>query len=190
MSAPRPHLRLLRKYRRWRLDRHERLIFSECRSVGAGTHINGDVVVKGASHLSLGANVHIGAGAYIKASGGLTIGDNTHISRNLVLYTANHDHRGTRLPYDEVEISRPVSIGRNVWIGMNVCIAPGSSIGDGAIIGMGTVVHGEVPPLAIVGAPPWIQIGARDEGHYHALDESGEYGGPNGRPIGVPSPHE
>jgi maltose O-acetyltransferase len=111
------------------------------------------------------------------------IGDNTHISRNLVLYTTNHDHKGERLPYDDHQVERPVTIGRNVWIGMNVCITPGSTIGDGAIVGLGAVIHGTVPPLAIVGAAPWVQIGSRDAERYEALDRAGSYGGPGGRRI-------
>ena len=151
--------------------------------VGKGVAIWGKITLGGPEGVHLGDNVHIGANAHIRGDGGLWIGDNTHISRNVVIYTANHDHRGARLPYDEGQVHRPVRIGRNVWIGMNVCIAPGSVIGDGAIVGMGTVVHGEVPPLAIVGAPDWQVIGRRDEDHYHRLDAEGSYGGISGGPL-------
>ncbi|WP_436796317.1 acyltransferase [Actinospongicola halichondriae] len=145
--------------------------------------VNGDITLIGRHAVRIGDNVHIGAGAYFYADGGLTIGDNTHISRNLVIYTSGHDHGGTRLPYDESRTRNPVSIGRNVWIGMNVCIAPGSVIGDGAIVGLGTVVFGEVPPLAIIGASPWHQIGSRDPTHYERLDAARQYGGVNGRRL-------
>ncbi len=155
----------------------------EFASCGGGLHINGIVTITGAKKVVIGNNVHIGAGAFIRGEGGLEIGDNTHISRNLVLYTMNHDYEGRRLPYDEDMIDKPVKIGRNVWIGMNVCILPGTVIGDGAIVGMGTVVFGEVPPLAIIGSAPWQQIGTRDADHYAQRDKERAYGGVNGRSL-------
>ena len=130
--------------------------------------------------MEVGNNVHFGDNAFIRAEGGLTIGDNTHISRNLVLYTINHQAEGARIPYDEQLVAKPVTIGRNVWIGMNVCIAPGTTIGDGAIVGIGTVVFGDVPPLSIIGSPPWSIIGQRDEARYKRLDREQAYGGPDG----------
>ncbi|MBO8132165.1 MAG: hypothetical protein H0Z29_11790 [Candidatus Marinimicrobia bacterium] len=45
---------------------------------------------------------------------------------------------------------------------MNVIIAPGSIIKDGAIVGMGTVVSGEVPRLAIIGAQKFRILKYRD----------------------------
>ena len=39
-------------------------------------------------------------------------------------------------------------------IGSNVTILPGTTIGEGAIIQAGAVVHGEIPPCAIVGGNP------------------------------------
>ena len=152
-------------------------------SCGWGLHINGIVTITGTKQIVIGNNVHIGHGAYICGDGGLEIGDNTHISRNLVLYTMNHDYEGRRLPYDEDMVHKPVKIGRNVWIGMNVCIAPGTTIGDGAIVGMGTVVFGEVPALAIIGSAPWQQVGTRDTGHYARRDGDRAFGGVNGRSL-------
>lgn len=175
--------RLLRPIRSQLDESRQRKVLRGCRSVGTGVRLNGSLTLIGSDQVIIGDNVHIGDNAFIRATGGLTIGDNTHISRNLVLYTANHDYRGKRLPYDECEVYRPVTIGRNVWIGMNVCISPGSTIRDGAIIGMGAVIHGTVPELAIVGAAPWKVIGSRDEAHYRRTDEAREYGGVGGYPI-------
>jgi maltose O-acetyltransferase len=150
---------------------------------GDGVRLNGPTFVSNPEQMRVGANVHIGANAFIRAGGGLTIGDNTHISRNLVLYTVNHDYTGNVLPYDELLVPKPVTIGRNVWIGMNVCIAPGTVIGDGAIVGMGTTVSGDVPELAIVGSGAWRQLGHRDVRHYRELDAARAYGGADGRPL-------
>ena len=157
-------------------------------SVGHGCRIGRPEFLSGHKSIVLGENVHIGSGAFIRADGGLQIGSHTHISRNLLLYTRNHDFRGSRLPYDENSIERPVNIGRCVWIGMNVCVAPGTSIGDGAIIGMGTTVSGTVPPLAIVASSKWTIVGERDQAEYERLEAMGSYGAAGGKPYVPKSP--
>ena len=58
------------------------------------------------------------------------------------------------IPYDETFKYKDVVIGDFVWIGSNVTILPGTTIGEGAIIQAGAVVHGEIPPCAIVGGNP------------------------------------
>ena len=150
---------------------------------GAGLRLNGRGFIRGPEGISIGANVHIGSGYFLVGTGGLSIGDNTHVSRNLLVYTVNHDTRGVCLPYDDTQVPRPVRIGRNVWIGMNVVLLPGTIIGDGAIIGAGAVVHGEVPPLAIVGAAGAQVIGSRDPEHYQRLERERRYGGVDGAPL-------
>ena len=116
------------------------------RSLGAcgeGVRIYGRFRVSAPQNLYLGFNVHINENAFIRAEGGLKICDHTHISRNVVIYTMNHDYEGERLPYDEKKVLKSVEIGRNVWIGMNVCIVPGVTIGEGAIIGQWGKGHGK-----------------------------------------------
>lgn len=132
-------------------------------------------------NIILANNIHIGNNAYFNASGGLIIGDNTHISRNVTIYTVNHNYKGRALPYDNDEFHKPVFIGKNVWIGMNVSILPGVTIGDGAIIGMGTVVNNDVKPLEIFGTSKSQKIGERDESHYNILNTNKSFGGINGR---------
>jgi len=68
---------------------------------------------------------------------------------------------------------------------MNVSIAPGTSIGEGAIIGMGTIVSQEIPPLAIVGSPPFRIIKYRDKNHYTMLENKSSYGGVGGIPLSL-----
>ncbi len=153
------------------------------RSIGEGVRFNGKVTIRGSEHVTIGTNVHIGDNAWIHGHGGVVIEDNVHISRNLVLYTANHNFTGSCLPYDHTATNRPVHIGKNVWIGMNVCIAPGTEIGEGAIIGMGSVISGQVPPLAIVGSQKWRLLGYRDREHYERLERKKEYGGRDGVPL-------
>ncbi len=162
------------------INHQNKNFLSKMKFVGHGTHLWGEMNIHGMENIELGNNVHIGRGAFIQGRGGLYIGDNTHISRNMLLYTVNHDYNGDRIPYDEKLVKKPVYIGNNVWVGMNVSIAPGTTIGDGCIIGMGTVVHGNIPPLSIVGNSGWKKIAERDENHYNKLDKARAYGGADG----------
>lgn len=156
-------------------------------SYGKDIIINGKCSITGYRNIHVGNNVHFGNNSRIRGEGGLYIGDNTHISRNLVLYTVNHQFEGSRLPYDEEHISKEVRIGKNVWIGMNVIILPGSTIGDGAIIGAGTVISGTVPPLSIAVGSKFRVIGKRNEDKYWALESANKYGEIDGREYNVNS---
>lgn len=164
----------------WTLsNEYTKLLFGKC---GKGVRIHGRFHVTAPKNVLLGNNIHINDNAFIRAEGGLSIGDNTHISRNLVLYTMNHNYKGVRLPYDDKQVLKPVHIGRNVWVGMNVTITPGTTIGDGAILGMGTTASGDIPRLSIVGSTSHHTIKVRDESHYNKLDRTEQYSGMSGKP--------
>lgn len=101
-------------------------------------------------NLTLGNNIRIGYDNFFYCKGGIEIGDNTVISRNVTIYSSNHNYKGKAIPYDNSYVHKPVKIGKGVWIGMGVMITPGVQIGDGAIIGMGTIVSKNVNPGDIV----------------------------------------
>jgi len=101
-------------------------------------------------NLILGNNIRIGYGCFFYCEGGIEIGDNSILSRNITIYSSNHNYLGEAIPYDNTYIHKPVKIGKGVWIGMGAMIVPGVEIGDGAIIGMGTVVSKNVAPGEIV----------------------------------------
>ncbi|GAB3666943.1 hypothetical protein GCM10028791_42780 [Echinicola sediminis] len=155
-------------------------ILSKVRDCGKGVKINGNIIITHPEFLVLGNNVHIGDGTYIHSDGGILVGDNTHISRNVVIYTSNHNYEGTALPYDDKRIYKSVKISENVWIGMNVCICPGVTIGEGAIIGLGAVVSKDVPPFSIIGSGPQRILKERNGERYRLLKDSKKYGGVNG----------
>ena len=103
------------------------------------------------NNIEIGNDCRIGENAYFHCTGGLKIGNNTIISRNVTIYTANHNfHSEEYLPYDNSEIKEKVTIGSNVWIGMNASILPGVRIGDNAIIGMGAIITKDVVENSIV----------------------------------------
>lgn len=117
---------------------------------GKNCRFQGKVTVYYDHGLQLGNHVRIGFDTFIFAMGRVEIGDNTQISRNVTIYSANHDIEGTHIPYDDKYICKPVIIGNSVWIGMNAQILPGVTIGDGAVIGMGAIISKDVQPGEIV----------------------------------------
>lgn len=112
--------------------------------------------------LQLGNHVRIGSNSFIFAMGGVEIGDNTQISRNVTIYSANHNVEGSHIPYDDQYVCASVKIGHSVWIGMNVMILPGVTIGDGAVIGMGAIVTKDVQPGEVVVNGPQRVVKRRD----------------------------
>lgn len=128
--------------------------------------------------LIVGENCRIGYNYFFNSKGGIKIGNNTILSRNVTIYSANHDYLSKKLiPYDENYIEKEVVIGNSVWIGMNVSILPGVVIQDGAIIGMGTVVTKNVNKGEIVVGMGQKVVGKRDLENFDRLtNESKFYG--------------
>lgn len=169
--------------RRFKSAYRATFLFKNFGSVGKGCDFKGKYTITKPSKLFLGNNVHIGDNVYLKTEGEIHIGDNCHFSRNISIYSVNHNYEGEALPYDNTTIKKKVIIGKNVWIGMNVNIIPGVEIGDGAIIGMGSTVTKNVPELAIVGGNPAKILKFRDKAHYDNLEQKQSYGGNGGKPL-------
>ncbi len=160
-------------------------ILSRLKVKGDGIKINSHVYISDPRFCLIGNNVHIGDNCFFSSVGGIVIGDNTHISRNVVIYTNNHEYEGNALPFDEKIRYKEVVIGKNVWIGMNVCILPGVTIGEGAIVGMGSVVYKDVPAFAIVGNKSQELIKHRNRENYDRLTLRGSYSGVNGKILDI-----
>ena len=145
---------------------------------GVGCKIYGRFSIQNPKKLTLGDYVVIGSGAFFHSLGGITIGDNARISRNLLIYSENHNMNSSSfIPYDSNYIYKPVTIGNSVWIGMNVTIVPGVTIGDGAVIGMGTTVSEDVPKGAVVVGAKQRIVKYRDMDTFFALVEQEKYFG-------------
>lgn len=144
---------------------------SRVKNVGKDLRVHGFCHIVQPHNLEIGSYVRIGAGGHINCLGGVEIGDNVQISRNVVIYSANHDYQGDAIPYDDSYRLGKVKIGDSVWIGMGVKILPGVTIGEGAIIGMGTVVSKDVPPMAILVGGESRIVGIRDHAHYSEMVE-------------------
>ena len=98
---------------------------------------------------------HLKSNTFIECSGGVKIGKYFHPGRELTIFSTNHNYNSDKsIPYDEINIEKPVIIKDFVWCGSNVTIVPGVTIGEGAVIGAGAVVTKDVPNYAIVGGNP------------------------------------
>ena len=115
------------------------------------------------------------AGCYIMGSGKFCVGKNSHLGKDLLVMTDNHNYKGEALPFDKTNIKKDVIIGENCWVGTRVTLLPGTIIGDGVIIQAGSVVHGEIPPLAIIGGNPAKVFKYRDKEHYERLKAENKF---------------
>ncbi|UXH80808.1 acyltransferase [Roseateles amylovorans] len=79
------------------------------------------------------------------------------------------------VPYDEVDLLRPVTIERFVWVGMRAMILPGVTLREGTIVGAGAVVTKSHPAGAILGGNPATQIGSRDMEAFRELVAQGRH---------------
>lgn len=147
-------------------------------SIGTNSRFYGKGSIYFSHGLKVGDHSRIGDNYFFHAKGGIEIGDNTIISRNVVIYSANHNYlTDDLLPYDTTYIERKVIIGNSVWIGMNVSILPGVVIGDGAIIGMGSIITKDIRKGEIVVSSMQRSVGRRDLMKFDDLQRKQKYYG-------------
>lgn len=117
------------------------------------------------------------SGVHCFGHGIINIGNHCVFGYDVSILTDNHNYdKGTLLPYsDEYIISKNVNIEQCVWCGSKVIILPGTTIGEGAVIQAGSVVHGVIPPCAVVGGNPAKIFKYRDIEHYNELKEKDKF---------------
>ena len=114
-------------------------------------------------------------GMTITGKGNVNIGNYFHSGIENLIITQTHNYEtGDAIPYKGTE-HRDVVIGDFVWFGSRVTILPGTKIGDGVVVQAGSVVHGEIPPLAVIGGNPAQIIKYRDKEHYEKLLNEKKY---------------
>jgi len=132
-------------------------------AVGPTTELFPDLFIDYAERIKIGDWVHIGSGGQLFGRGGLSIADHVIIGPQVTIMTSKHNHHPARLiPYDEVELLKPVEIGVASWIGLGVILMPGVVLGKGCIVGAGSVVTKSFPDGSIVAGNPAKIIGQRD----------------------------
>jgi acetyltransferase-like isoleucine patch superfamily enzyme len=146
--------------------------------IGKNTYFYGRGTIFFSEKLVIGDNCKIGNNHFFHSKGGITIGNNTILSRNVTIYSANHNYLSEDLiPYDETYIEKKVIIGDSVWVGMNVSILPGVIIEDGAIIGMGTIITKNVKKGEIVVGMGQKVVGSRNLDNFDKLVKKGKFFG-------------
>ena len=149
-------------------------VYLKAKSVGKGFVCGGKSTAT--KYSTIGNHVRFSR-VYLTGSGNITISDHCVFGANVIIMTSNHNYdQGTLLPYsDEKSIDKDVFIDRFVWCGSGVIILPGTKIGEGAVIQAGAVVHGEIPPCAVVGGNPAKVFKYRDMEHYNKLKNEGKF---------------
>lgn len=131
-------------------------------SLGEGSRISHQVLIKSPSRISIGKNTHVTNKVNLDGYGRLVIGDNVLIGFESIIVTHTHNHQDPdKLIRLQGFFAKPVFIGNDVWLGTRVIVQPGITIGDGAVIGSGAIVTKDVPPNAISAGVPARVIGER-----------------------------
>ena len=144
----------------------------KAQSIGRELHLHGPCLVTRTT--SIGNGVSMG-GVSVFGAGRCVIADHVHFGPEVLILTQNHDYEGDALPYGKRYVLKDVEIGEAAWIGARVTILPGTRIGEGAIVQAGAVVHGDIPPCAIVGGNPAKVFAWRDKVHFATLREQGRF---------------
>jgi acetyltransferase-like isoleucine patch superfamily enzyme len=136
-----------------------------------GSHLRIDafsVLSAGPGELTIGDHVHVGVSVKVYASAGVTLEPFVGLSAGVCVYSASDDYSGGALtnptvPDDLRDVTaKPDAVGRHVVVGAGTVLLPGVRLGAGASIGALTLVHRDVPELAIFIGNPMRQIGTRD----------------------------
>ena len=119
--------------------------------VDVSVKLHGKMTIWSKNNIKIGKYTRIGQNFFADARGVILIGENVQISRNVIIYSSNHNYdTGQAIPYDNKVKIKKVTIGDSVWIGMNSIILPGVTIGKGAIIGIGAIIYKDVPAYTVV----------------------------------------
>jgi len=132
-------------------------------AVGPNVQLSPNLQVDFAERIQIGDWVYVGPGSQFYGRGGLTIADHVIFGPQVIIMTSMHNHRNARfIPYDEIELLKPVKIGEASWIGFNAMLMPGVNLGRGCIVGAGSVVTKSFPEGSVVAGNPAKEIGKRD----------------------------
>ncbi len=132
-------------------------LYNKMSHVGRNVHICKNYNISSKDKVFIGDNVWIGENFFAKGEGGIEIGSGCILSRNVEIWTSNHNYNSQDLytiPYDKRMILKSVKIKENVWVGTHVLFLPGVTVGEGAVVGAGSVVANDVPDYAVVGGNP------------------------------------
>jgi acetyltransferase-like isoleucine patch superfamily enzyme len=145
-------------------------------SIGINVELSQSIRFIHPDNITIGDYVYIGANCYLHGQGGLSINSHSILSDDIAILTSLHRYdNATLIPYDNVDLLRPVSIGRFVWIGMRSFILPGVTLGDGCIVGAASVVTHSFPSGCIIAGNPASVVKQRDMQHFQNCIDNGAF---------------
>ena len=110
----------------------------------------------------IGSNTAILPGVSIDTTGGIDIGKNVIITKEVVIYTHEHNFKRDQLIITQGITHVPgTTIGDDVYIGYHSTILGGVKIASGAVIGAMSIVTKDVSEYSIVAGSPAKKIGDR-----------------------------
>jgi acetyltransferase-like isoleucine patch superfamily enzyme len=135
---------------------------------GIGVELDESVLIADPSRVEIGSHIYLGPKTQLYGRGGICICDHVIIGPEVIIMSSMHNWKNAiMLPYDQIELLKPVIIEPCVWIGIRAIIMPGVTIGEGSIIASGSVVTKSCPPGSLLGGNPARVIDSRDMEHYH-----------------------
>jgi acetyltransferase-like isoleucine patch superfamily enzyme len=137
-----------------------------------------DVVVAVPKRVSIGDHIHIGPGTQLQGLSEITIENYTIIGPEVYLLSSLHnfnDQLAHMVPYDEVELLKPVRIKLACWIGVRAMIMSGVTLGEGCIVGAWAVVTKSWPAGSILAGVPATFIRCRDMRHFYGCCERRQF---------------
>jgi acetyltransferase-like isoleucine patch superfamily enzyme len=152
----------------WKLKKYK--LLKNARFISKNIVICDHFSINSVRNLTIEEFVYLGPKIWIDSRGGITIKRGTIIGPRVKIHSFNHNYENCHyLPYDEVEIKKPVIIGHNVWIGSDVIILPGTIIQEGVIVSSGSVVRGNLEYCGIYAGNPASLVKKRDVELYKVL---------------------
>lgn len=143
--------------------------------LGQGVELGDTLHIEFPERVTVGSYTYIGPWVKLYGRGGLAIGDNVMIAPEVLIMTTMHRYRNASMvPYDNVELLRPVSVGNGVWLGQRCILMPGVEIAEGCIVASGAVVTKSCAAGEIVGGNPAQVIAYRNMDHYWERVNSGK----------------
>lgn len=151
------------------MEFHEESLRKNILTIGSNSTVY-NIDVANPKRVNIGNYVYIGPHTQLHGAGSITIADYTIISHSVYMLSSIHNYHpktAKMIPYDEIELLKPIHIGEACWIGARSIIMPGVKLGDGCIVGAGSVVTKGWPNGAILAGIPAKPIGHRNMQHFN-----------------------
>lgn len=159
--------KIVQAFRRKRTDARIKALRASFARLGEGVEFGETLYVEFPDRVKVGNYTYIGPWVKIYGRGGLNLGDNVMIAPEVLIQTSMHRyHDASMVPYDNIELLRPVTVGNGVWLGQRCILMPGVEIAEGCIVAAGAVVTKSCSTGEIVGGNPARVIGYRNMEHY------------------------